>query len=371
MKRQDLQNAFGPAPDEFKRMVNDTLNELEDQNMRKRTKFSTALIAAVLVMTLLAGTAFAVSKLEIWKAFDYAAPLIPLPSADALVETNLASAENEYFRVLVQEGVYDGYGAVVKLHFEPKDSEKYVVISSNHMEGDLNDDNFIFETTNYPDEGYEISRCIGRKDGKTVIALSTPHLTTAAEPENAEALGIQTLFDTYREEYNPADGSLDYWISGMSADKLPEVLSILLNVSGMDADYNFAYGAIDNLSFDLKKSNQERVVKLVPVDGKSFEAIELIDAQIVFTEVRGYITIDHKWNSSVESPEDCWIHILDANGKALDGSGSYRALENGSERMTCAMQTYETLPDTLTLQLKYIDGGPVVAEIECKLEPIT
>ena len=54
MKKRDWQNAFGPAPDAFRERVNETLMRLEEQNMRRRTKFSTTLIAAALIAALLA-----------------------------------------------------------------------------------------------------------------------------------------------------------------------------------------------------------------------------------------------------------------------------------------------------------------------------
>ena len=76
MNRKDWQKAFGPTPDAFRVRVDETLERLEERDMRKRTKFATALIAAVLTVTLLAGAAFAAAKLDIWEALNMANPII-------------------------------------------------------------------------------------------------------------------------------------------------------------------------------------------------------------------------------------------------------------------------------------------------------
>ena len=66
MKQSDWQNAFGPAPESFRECVDQTLNRLEDKEMRKRTKFTTALVAAALITALLASAAIAAPTPAAW-----------------------------------------------------------------------------------------------------------------------------------------------------------------------------------------------------------------------------------------------------------------------------------------------------------------
>ena len=70
--------------------------------MRKKTKFSTSLIAAALIAVLLAGAAFAASRLDIFEALNYVDPIVPLEGADALVVAS--SGEEELVEALRQLG---------------------------------------------------------------------------------------------------------------------------------------------------------------------------------------------------------------------------------------------------------------------------
>lgn len=370
MNKKSWQEAFGPTSDAFRERVDDTLMRLEEREMRKRTKFSTALIAAALVITLLTGAAFAATQLNIWEALNSAVPIIPLEGADGLVSTDLATAENEYFRAIVQEGVYDGYGAIVKLRFEPKDPEKYVLLASFADPADVGDE-YISEVVQVTDDGITDKRIIGRKDGKEIIFLSTPRPIISGENIDAEALGLDTLFNSYREKYNP-DGSVEYWVDGMFAKDLPDTLNISLNVRGMDAEFNTAYGLIENLTFDLVKNNKERTVRLVPVSDHTVEGFELIDAKITFTEVRGYISVEYTGSAADADPgAGVSLRLLDAVGNEINsGSGYCTEMENGRHCWMLEMQSFEEIPKTMLLEA-HIIGEDELGRIECRVEEIT
>lgn len=368
MNRNDWQEAFGPAPDAFRDRVDATLNRLEEREMRRSVKFSTALVAAVLVTVLLAGAAFAASQLNIWEALNYADPIIPLKGADDLVTTDLASAENDYFRMIVQEGVYDGYGTIVKLRCEPKDPEKYAIITDLAVPANLGDE-YITEVVRVHEDGMKEERITGRKDGKEVIFLSTPRLIVNGESPNGEAMGYEHLFNSYRDQYNN-DGSAEFWISGMSAHNLPDTLNVVLSVYGRDVNYSDAYGSIEKLTFELVKNNKERTVRLTPSEDAKVDGFELIDAQITFTEVRGYIVVEFT-GSSEEQGMGVSLNLLDADGNQITtGGGQCMQLENGHYRWEMEMQSFEEIPDILILEVKMIDGDPIGC-IECTVEPVT
>lgn len=367
MNKNDWQNAFGPVPDAFREQVNDTLMRLEEREMRKRTKFSAALIAALLAITLLTGAAFAAAQLNIWKALDSACPILPLEGADELVATDLAAAETDCFRVIVQEGVYDGYGAIVKLHIEPKDPERYAVITDFAMAGDLGDQ-YIAEVVE-DENGMRYERIVGRKDGKEIIFLSTPSLSVDNEIADADSFGADHMFNSFRDQYNE-DGSADFWINGMFVYNLPDTLNVSLRVRGMDADHNTAYGSIENLAFDLVKNNKERTVRLTPAESGKIEGFELVDATITFTEVRGYIAVEYV-DSTKDRDMGVSLRLLDKNGNEITtGGGQCTELDNGHYRWEMEMQSFEEIPEAMILEARII-GDSAIGRIECKVEEIS
>ena len=56
MNQKDFQNIFGDAPEDFRLRLRETLDGLEEKNMKKRYKVSTVLIAAVILILALAGS---------------------------------------------------------------------------------------------------------------------------------------------------------------------------------------------------------------------------------------------------------------------------------------------------------------------------
>ena len=284
MKQSDWQNAFGPAPESFRECVDQTLNRLEDKEMRKRTKFTTALVAAALITALLASAAIAAGNLGIWRYLYTGSPIIPLEGADEMVATDVASAQNEYFRISVEEAVYDGFGAILKLNAAPVNPEKYVLLNSHTIAADLaNPEDYILEPN--PELGGEgWSSVVGVKDGRQIICMSSP-IVTVDGTDTAETLD---LFNSRWEENNE-DGSIDYWISSSFHENLPEKLPVRITVKGYDLDMNNTYGALDDLTFTLQKTHQERKVKLIPTAPIAENNIEIHDLGITFTDVRGYI----------------------------------------------------------------------------------
>lgn len=369
MKRSDWQNVFGKAPDAFRERVNDTLTHLEEEkNMRKRTKFSTVLIAAALSAALLAGAGMAASQLNIFHALDTADPIVPLEGANALVATHLGVIENDYLRATVEEGVYDGSGAIVKLRVEPIDPDKYVVLGRMTDVADVGD-GYITEDS-VDKNGITQTEIVGRKDGKEIIYLGTPQLLIAgSESPDAEANGEEVLFNSYRDEPQP-DGSILFWISGMKTENLPDTLNISLNIQGYDTDFNQKYGSIDGLTFDLVKANTARSVRLVPTgDGKA-ERFELKNAEISFTEVRGYLTADYAYEQAEGEEMGVTLKLRDADGSHIATGSGATQVSDGLYHETMEIQSFEDLPETLILDVKVIGEDKILGSIECRVQPI-
>lgn len=338
--------------------------------MRKKTKFSTSLIAAALIAVLLAGAAFAASKLDIFEALNYVDPIVPLEGADALVSTDLAAAETDFFRASVEQAVYDGFGAIVKLHFAPKDPEKYVLLANWAMGDDVGE-GYVTEREDCGD-GIFMDRIVGREDGKEIIWLSTPTLTVAdIDDPDAEAAGMETLFNAYMERHNE-DGSVDFWISGLSSNDLPETLNVALHVRGMNAENETTYGEIKDLSFALVKSSAPRTVRLVPADDAQPEHAQLISGEISFTEVRGYFTAEFTWDGAEDAGMGVTLHLLDADGNPINtGTGECEALGGGRYLQQLELQSFAEIPETLFVEFKVIGESKTLGRVECRVEPVS
>ena len=130
MNRKDMQRAFGNADDAFRLRLRQTLDGLEEKEMKKKYRLSTVLIAAVILVAVLAGAGIAASRLGIFDFLDTANPIVPLPGAEEMVATNLGTSENEYAVLSVEEAVFDGQGVMVKCRLTPKDAEKYAMFNA-------------------------------------------------------------------------------------------------------------------------------------------------------------------------------------------------------------------------------------------------
>ena len=103
----------------------------EGKEKRKMRKKRRIVLALALALALLSVTAFAASKLDLFRFMEKVRdPIEPLDGAEALVSTDLGSAENELVTLRVEEAVYDGQGVMVLARLAPKDPEQYALHNS-------------------------------------------------------------------------------------------------------------------------------------------------------------------------------------------------------------------------------------------------
>ena len=157
MNQKDFQNIFGDAPEDFRLRLRETLDGLEEKNMKKRYKVSTVLIAAVILILALAGAGIAASQLGVFRLLDTAEPIVPLEGAQELVATNLGTSENEHAIITVEQAVFDGQGVMVQCRLSPRDAQIYAML--NTFMQDTPEDTYITETI--PAEVAEGSQVIG------------------------------------------------------------------------------------------------------------------------------------------------------------------------------------------------------------------
>lgn len=117
MKPSEIKNAFGTAPASFRLQVNQMIDRLEDEPMKKRYKLTT-ILAAALIAALLGTAAVAAYQGRIAELFkspeDGLVNEAVVPGIQEMNETY----EGKAVRCTVQEALYDGEGRTFALSWE-------------------------------------------------------------------------------------------------------------------------------------------------------------------------------------------------------------------------------------------------------------
>ena len=420
MKRTDWQNAFGEVDEDFHLRLRSTLDGLEERDMKKRKNYTAILLAAALIVALLAGAGIAASQLGVFHMLDSADPIVPLEGAQEMVGTNLGSVENDLVKLTAEEAVFDGQGALVQLRIAPKDAERYVLFDS--MLQDAPEE--LFETERVPVElaageqefemdgrsirivngedvrllvdGAEVEipasaeealaqnlpiytadgriyyadmeeyRVLGSRDGREILGY-WPLIRVEGETEDAEALGLESFFDTLDAE-TQADGSVIVWASGYAEEPLDvNALTISCGVKVYPGDETIE---LDALTLTLPRSEAERRVRIEPMGDGTGERFKILSGSIAFTKVRGYMQLDYSYKQA-ENGEEMGIdfRIYDADGKRITtGSGSSAPDADGSTyHLVCEMQSFAEVPDSIWLEAKVIGEDKTLGRVECRL----
>ena len=428
MKKEQWQQAFGRAPESFRRQLRSTLNDLEDRKMKKRRKFTTALIAAAVAVVLIVGAGVAGGSLNVFSMLNTADPIVPLEGAGTLVEAGLGSVKNDLVSLSVEEAVYDGQGAIVQLRLSPLDPENYALMSEMlqedeseydvrymAVEGDdgakIADEGGEWEVT-YEDgeavlirdgermavpEDPETARQLGvpvfwedgalvyadagvrilsRKDGKSIIQYSVG--IDGNEAAGGGAAGEEIFFDTWNAEAQ-ADGSVLIWASAVFEQPMPDQIALevncKLNLYAGDAEsgeISLKEVPLDSMIIQLEKKEQAQEARLEPVgDGKG-ERFQILSGEVSFTKVRGYLTIDYTYTQAEGEDMGITMRLYDADGNRIaTGSGATQTLtaEDGSVyyRQQEEIQSFGEIPKTLWLEAKVIGEDRTLGRVECRL----
>lgn len=385
--------------------------------MKKRYKFSTVLVAAILLVVVLAGTALAASVLGIFDIFNTADPIKPLEGAEGMVATNLGVSENDLAVLTVEEAVFDGQGVLVKCRLAPKNMEKYAMLnaflqdtpeeiynyesipaefgegssethsengtvsianSGGHQQLLINGEAVEIPTDRsvalekglpvYLDNGIlywtEVNdlRVLGRKDGRETIGYWIDI-----------TVGDELIETSWSDAEELEDGSIIFWADGISNEIL-STDSIEVSVSArlfMGDECGTEAGTLDAITFTLPKTESERLYNLVPVgDGKG-ERFEIVSGSIAFTKVRGYFNVNYKYEQA-ENGEEMGIDFLvyDAEGNSIPiggGNGSVEPDENGVHWRSSEIQSFDEIPESIWLEAKVIGWDKTLGRVECKL----
>lgn len=380
----------------------------EGKEKRKMRKKRRIVLALALALALLSVTAFAASKLDLFRFMEKVRdPIEPLDGAEALVSTDLGSAENELVTLRVEEAVYDGQGVMVLARLAPKDPEQYALHNSFFLdmpeeeylveygpaevpEGVYPYANGTMEIRNGPDEralyvdgapvelptdretadaaGLPVyldgdamyfadreSKQVTRLDGKQMIFFEVVMVPAS---EGAEGLSNGMSGNA---EAQP-DGSVLLWFDAFSDAPLPETVEMKLNVSVFLDGKPFP---LEDIGFSLDRAEPERTAAFAPEgDGAIGERVRIRAVNMTVTKVRGYLTIDYEYQAAEGEPMDISFRLYDGEGNEIhtgSGGGMFDA-ETGIYREQQEIQPFDEIPTSLILEAKAI-GGEVLGRI--------
>lgn len=392
MNRQDWQSAFGDVPEDFHRRLCAALDGLEDGKMKKRFKFSTMLAAALIAALLITGAAVAATRLGILDHMNrYENAIVPLDGAEALVATDMGSAENEYATLTVEEALYDGQGVMLQLRIAPKDPEHDAIFSDDDREaydfdehpvpvaqndslGWYRDDGTWDEVETYEADGVRyytdmyVEEVLGRKDGRRIIYSDFDFDIDGGEYSE---LMPSSSWD---EETQP-DGSVRIWMEADAEVPLPN-RQIAMKVIGRTWTDAEALVPFDDIEFTLAADEDERRALLEPVgDGKG-ERCQVTGGEVLFTKIRGYVTVDYLVEPIEGEDRDTTISIVDADGQPIATGGGWQdnpEIVDGVQhcRAHWQIQSYDALPETIWFEVRADDAPEVsLGRIECRVEEV-
>lgn len=394
MNRQDWQDAFGEVPEDFHRQLCTTLDGLEEKEMKKRYKFSTMLVAALAAVVLMTGAAVAATQLGILDHLvKYPDPIEPLPGAEALVATDVGTTENELVKLTVQEAVYDGQGVMFEVRLQPKDPQdvlfdeslddydpdEYIIekrpirVPEGGMTGYFLEDGTWVEYETYEQDGVRyykdgyIENVLGRKDGKRMVRYDLEFGIDGKEL-------VESMPAAEWDAEAQPDGGVVVWMYANAGEPMPgrEIEVRLWGETWVDEGEAVP---LDEVAFKLAAGKDERRVKLEPVGDGNGERCRIIGGEILFTKIRGYMTVDYLYEPAEGETMGVVLDVLDADGNPIaTGSGweEYPETVDGMERCRAhwQIQSFDALPEVLHLQVRAIgETAPdtVLGEIACRL----
>lgn len=124
MKRNDLENAYAPVPEEFHNALLAAVREVKEERPMKKRHLS--LLAALVIAALLCGTAVAV--VNYYSVRDYQADSRPSAAFEDHVIEIGKTYENAFIKVVFGDTVFDGKKMALAMNLYSKDESKPVFL---------------------------------------------------------------------------------------------------------------------------------------------------------------------------------------------------------------------------------------------------
>lgn len=361
MNNKDFRKSVPDMPLSFARKMDETLERIENMEMKKRKISPRALIICAVLIVTLVGSAIAATE---YKVFNFLWHMNPLEGAEELIETNIGSYENEYVRVSIEEAAYDGQGVMLVLRATPLKPDTHPLYSS--ILDTYNDPDWVYKHTEYED-GSGMVEFLGRADGKEFVTFG---VSVTVTDEN----GREIWLDAWDAQWD-ADGSATLYADGFSDEKLGETAVLTAKVRSRLCAPDASTGTdlpTKEITHTMPKVDVTRNYKLIPVSAEDIAHFDLIEGHVAFTPVRGYMTIRYAYQEREDEPMGVTMKPCLPDGTEIAvGSGGWNPVgeENGFDlyEEVSEIQAFETLPETITIRVKVIGEGKYLCDIECKV----
>ena len=372
MNNQDFKASIPDMPLSFARKMDETLERIENKEMKKRKMSPRTLIICAVLMVTVIGSAIAATE---YRVFDFLWHMKALEGAEKLIQTNIGKVENEYVRVEIEEALYDGQGVLLQLRAAPVKPDMHPLYSS--LMDTENDPDWVYQYTEHWNGSgtYEFA---GRTDGKEFVTFG---VSVTVKDENGKEIWLDA-WDAKKE----ADGSVILYADGFSNEKLGETATLTAQVrssiSAPDAT-KITELPTETIIYTLPKVNVTRNYKLIPVSTEDIEYFDLIEGSISFSPVRGYMTIKYAYQEQKDEPMGVTMepYLPDGTDIAVSSSGSSLLYKDNGYRFLklfrnnvfeyfeehSEIQAYETLPETITIRVKVIGEARYLCDVECKV----
>ena len=361
MNNKDFRTAVPDMPLSFARKMDETLERIENMEAKKRKVSPRALIICAVLLVTLIGSAIAATE---YRVFDFLWHMNPLDGAENLIETNVGVYENEYVRVAIEEAAYDGQGVMLYIRATPLKPDTHPLYAS--LMDTENDSDWVYKFTTYED-GSGMSEFLGRADGKEFVSFG---VSITVKDENGKEIWLDSW-----DAKEDADGSVILYADGFSDEKLGETAVLTAKVRthlcAPDATRKTSFPE-GEITHTMPKTDDARNYKLIPVSTEDIPHFDLIGGSISFTPVRGYMTIQYAYQEREDEPMGVTMKPCMPDGTEITvGSGGWTLLgeENGFEIIEelSEIQSYETLPETITFRVKVIGEARYLCDIECRV----
>lgn len=361
MNDKDFRASVPDMPLSFARKMDETLERIENMETKKRKMSPRALIICAVLLVTLIGSAIAATE---YRVFDFLWHMNPLEGAEKLIETNVGAAENEYVRVSIEEAAYDGQGVMLVFRATPLKPGTHPLYSS--LVDTYSDPEWVYKDTEYED-GSGMIEFLGRADGKEFVTFG---VSVTVTDENGKEIWLDA-WDAKTE----ADGSVILYADGFSDEKLGETAVLTAKVRSRlcapDASTKTDLPA-EEITHTMPKVDVTRNFRLIPVSAEDVQHFDLIEGHITFTPVRGYMTIRYANQEREDEPMGVTMKPCLPDGEEIEvGSGRWDLVgkENGFDiyEELSEIQSFETLPETITIRVKVIGEAKYLCDVECKV----
>ena len=350
----------------------------EEKNMvmKRSYKVSTIILVATLIAVLLAGTAFAAARLFLVERYR-SDQQQPRDGAEALVQTDLVSDENDMVRFSVDEAIYDGHSAAVRLTLAPVNAERYVLLNDalqDTPEG-------VYSGAEQTPEGRNHWL---RSDGKTVlqysVSLSVDSDGAASRTELwRDEAGNMVLgsfgsvagnyyFDEWGDVEENQDGSVELYTYGTFEEVQSDKLAVTAEISVRNGD-DIVYQ--NTIPFIIDKVEDEETRALTPVGGRVPEDFHFVSATYTRTKLAAYIELTY--TSKRDYSIGLWFE--DADGNRSDFVSNWNVqqeIDAGTEYyLRQTMVSPQILPDRLWMKLGQQRYESTFGEVEFTLSDST